>query len=537
MERTREELILELQRQSILIEKLKQEKSNLSESNRDLAEQNIQLNEQKKSLEDLILFLKRKPFLSKSEVLSDEQMNLFNEAEVESIKFDSNDDVADLENPDPSDKTLKLKKKTGRRRLPDFLQREDVIIDLPESEKFCSIDGSPLKKTGEEVSEKIKIIPLQIKVIRTIRYKYGCAVCEEGQKIALVPPSMIPQSIATPETLAFIAVSKYEDALPLYRIENILDRNEIPISRATMAHWMIKSAAACQPLINLMRDDLLSSNYLHMDETTVQVLDEKDRKATLKSYMWIQLSTSQKKKIVLFNYDPSRSGQSAKNLLEDFKGYLQVDGYGGYNFTEKKSSEIIRVSCLAHIRRKFKVLFDDKSLRSPFVIEVINLIRKIYDEESKMGFDRNLEPDKVKSYKEKYVHPLLEKLKTLFESKIGKIPPKTPLGEALNYGINELPLLNASYVKNSEIRLDNNLVENAIRPFAVGRKNWLFSQSVAGADASATLYSLIESAKLNGIGTYDYLLYLFKKIPHCQNIEDYEKLLPYNIDPILFKQA
>jgi transposase len=537
MERTREELLLELERKSVLIEKLKQKEACLSESNRDLAEQNIQLKEQKKSLEDLILFLKRKPFLPKSEVLSDEQMNLFNEAEVENIQYDSNDDLADAESLESSDNASKSKKKTGRRRLPDFIQREDVIIDLPESEKFCSVDGSPLKKTGEEVSEKLKIIPLQIKVIRTIRYKYACAVCEEGQKTALVPPSLIPQSIATPETLAFIAVSKYEDALPLYRIENILDRNEIPISRATMAHWMIKSAAACQPLINLMKDDLLSSNYLHMDETTVQVLDEKDRKAQSKSYMWVQLSTNQKKKIVLFSYDPSRSGKSAKKLLEGFKGYLQADGYGGYNFTECENSEIVRVSCLAHIRRKFKVLFDDKALRSSFAVEVINLIRKIYDEESKMGFDRILEPGKVKSYKEKYIQPLLAKLKTLFESKTGKIPPKTPLGEALNYGINELPLLIASYAKNSEIRLDNNLVENAIRPFAVGRKNWLFSQSVAGADASATLYSLIESAKLNDIGTYDYLLYLFKKIPQCQSLEDYEKLLPYNIVPAQFNQA
>lgn len=526
MELTKEQLLLELQRKHELIQLLKQEQDRLLKENKQLSNEADSLAEQKKILEALILFLKRKPFLAKSESLSDTQINLFNEAEVEdNLAEDALED--DLESKGDIQKPKKAS--GGRRKLPDFIEREDVIIDLPESEKICLHDGSLLKKVGEEVSEKIKIIPLQIRVIRTIRYKYSCELCEESNKVSAIPVTLIPKSIATPETLAFIAVSKYEDALPLYRIENILARNEIPITRATLAHWMIQSASACTPLINLMKDDLLNSTYMHMDETTVQVLDEKDRKATLKSYMWVQLSTAEHKKIVLFNYDPSRSGQSAKNLLEGFCGYLQVDGYAGYNFTESKLSKIKRISCLAHVRRKFKFLLDDKTLRTPFVIEVIKLIRKIYDEESRLGYDREVEKEKVIAYKIKFVQPLLEKLKNLVENKNGKIPPRTPLGEAIHYAVNELPLLVENYSEDARIRLDNNLVENAIRPFAVGRKNWLFSQSVAGAESSSTLYSLIESAKLNEINPYKYLLHIFKEIPKCTKIEDFEKLLPFNL--------
>lgn len=530
MEFTKEQLLLELQRQHEQIQHLKLDQERLLKENQQLSDEASSLAEQKKLLEALILFLKRKPFLTKSESLSDAQFNLFNEAEIESTEVE--DCLVD-DHETKSDIGKPKKSSGGRRKLPDFIEREDVIIDLPESEKICPQDGSHLKKIGEEVSEKIKIIPLQIRVIRTIRYKYSCEICEESNKVPAIPATLIPKSIATPETLAFIAISKYEDALPLYRIENILERNEIPITRATLAHWMIQSAAACAPLINLMKDDLLNSTYMHMDETTVQVLDEKDRKATLKSYMWVQLSTIENKKIVLFNYDPSRSGQSAKNLLDGFCGYLQVDGYAGYNFTESKLSKIKRISCLAHIRRKFKFLFDDKTLRTPFVTEVIKIIRKIYDEESRLGYDRELEKEKVIAYKKKFIQPLLEKLKALVNDKNGKIPPRTPLGEAVHYAANELPLLVENYSEDSKIRLDNNLVENAIRPFAVGRKNWLFSQSVAGAESSSTLYSLIESAKLNEIDPYKYLLHIFKELPKCAKVEDFEKLLPYNFKTAL----
>lgn len=516
MSRTKDEIIEALQKQHELF--LEEKKVFLA--------RNAELEERNKTLEALVLFLKRQKYLPKSEVVTDAQLSIFNEAETESQpEFDSEDALPqELSNQRPE----KTKKSTGRKKLPDWIEREDVIIDLKDSDKVCPNDGSNLKKSGEEVSEKLKIIPLQIKVIRTTRYKYACTQCECCQS-APVPLSLIPQSIATPETLAFVAVSKYEDALPLYRIENILERNQIPISRATLANWMIKSANACLPVINLMKDDLLSSSYMHMDETTVQVLDEDDRKAISKSYMWVQLSTAENKKIVLFNYDPSRSGMTAKNLLQGFTGHLQVDGYAGYNFTEEKLSKIIRISCLAHIRRKFKILFDDKTLRSPYVVEVIQLIRKIYEKESQMGYDRVLEKEKVIDYKTKYIDPLLKKLKELLQTKHGKIPPQTPLGEAIHYAVNELPLLIKSYSKAAEIRLDNNLVENAIRPFAIGRKNWLFSQSVAGAEASSVIYSLIESSKLNQLDPYLYLQYLFQKIPHCQKLEDFEKLLPYKI--------
>ncbi len=529
MNRTKEELLLELERQS---SQFQLEKAALSSQIAELKESN-------ESLTSLILFLRRQKYIPKNESLSTEQISLFNEAEKDFKVYSDSDDSADdqmtIRSHEINVGQIVNKVKTGRKPLPSNINREDVIIDLTEVEKICVHDGSILKKIGEEVSERLKIIPLQMRVIRTIRYKYACSCCDSGNKIAEVPKTLIPQSISTPETLAFIAISKYEDALPLYRIENILDRNDVSISRGTLAHWMIKRAEASSPLINLMRDDLLSSNYLHMDETTVQVLDEKDRKSSSKSYMWVQLSTNDKKKLVLSNYDPSRSGKTAKNLLDGFCGYLQVDGYSGYNFTQDQESKIHRVSCLAHIRRKFKVIFDDKKLRTPYVVEIINLIRKIYDEHSKMGHDPSTESEKVILYKKKYVLPHLEKLKSLIDSKYGNVPPKTFLGEALTYAHNELPHLLKHYAEIAELRLDNNLVENAIRPFAVGRKNWLFSQSVDGAEASSILYSLVESAKLNNLDSFRYLQLIFKELPFCETITDFEKLLPYNIDSTLLR--
>lgn len=520
MEHSKEELLLELARQQEIFES---EKAKWIEEKRVLTEHN-------QALEALVLFLKRKPYVASNESLSHEQISLFNEAEVEVET--SEKDVA--ESSDKEQSINKNKKvTTGRRALPAWIDREDVIIDLPAKDKVCANDGSKLKKIGEEVSEKLQIIPLQIKVIRTIRPKYACSCCESGSKIAEVPKSIVPQSIATAETLAFVAVSKYEDALPLYRIENVLERNDIPVSRATLASWMIKCAQSSRPLVNIMRDDLLSTNYIHMDETSVQVLDEENRKATSKSYMWVQLSTNNQKKMVLFTYEPSRSGKTAKDLLENFCGYLQVDGYGGYNFTQSEGSKITRISCLAHVRRKFKILFDDKKLRSSFIIEIINLIRKIYDEQSNMGYDPDTEKPKVIDYKKKYILPQLEKLHGLVATKYGQVPPQTPLGEALEYAHHELPLLIKNYAQVSEIKLDNNPVENAIRPFAVGRKNWLFSQSVDGAEASSILYSLVESAKLNGLDSYQYLKFIFENIPNCKTVEDFEKLLPYNIDRTL----
>ena len=185
---------------------------------------------------------------------------------------------------------------------------------------------------------------------------------------------------------------------------------------------------------------------------------------------------------------------------------------------------------MAHIRRKFKDLFDDKKLRSQLVIDVINLIRKIYREEEKMGFDRQKEAEKVLKFKLEKVQPLLENLFEIIKTKKELIPPKTLVGQALNYAFDELPLLIKSYSEHAEIRLDNNKVENAIRPFAVGRKNWLFSKSVEGAHASQVIYSLVETAKLNGIEPYQYLNYIFKKLPSCLTVEDYEQLLPFNLD-------
>jgi hypothetical protein len=346
-----------------------------------------------------------------------------------------------------------------------------------------------------------------------------------------MPPRIIPKVLATAAMLAHVVASKYADGLPLYRQNGILIRAGIDIPRSTLANWTIKSGQSIQPIINLLRDFLLAYGLIQMDETTVQVLKEADRLATSKSYMWVQKGGPPDKPVILFDYDASRAGTVPKELLLGFTGFLQTDGYAGYR-SVASNPDIVHVGCFAHARRKFdeavKALGPAGRKNPGKAADALTFIGRLYAIEKELR-EKQAAPEIRYATRQSHAKPILDELKTWADATLLTVPPKTALGVALGYLLNHWPRL-IRYLNDGRLEIDNNAVENAIRPFVIGRKGWLFSDSVRGVKASANLYSLIETAKANGLEPFAYLRHLFTQLPLATTVDDYENLLPWNVD-------
>jgi len=458
-------------------------------------------------LQDNLLLLQRKKFAPTSEQYKNEpQLLLFNELE----------DIIENEEEKLEETEVKghIRKRGKRKPLPEQLPREEVIYDLSEEEKVG------MKCIGEERSEKLEIIPAKITVKVSIRKKYAPITGEVAIKTAASPKELLPKSIAGSSLIAYIITAKYVDALPLYRQEKIFERISAELKRQSMARWMIKVSEQLVPLYNLMQDICLDKNYLKMDETRVQVLKEDGKKATSKSYMWIRYASGVHP-IILYDYDPTRKGEVPLRLLEGFKGVLQVDGYDGYS-KACETYNLIRAGCWDHARRKF---FDAAKSSNGKGIgkKVVNILKKIYKIEEQIK-EVSLE-EKLKTRQEK-IKPILDDLKKYLDEVRTKITPDSLAGKAVNYTCNEWKYLTV-FLDYSEVDISNEKIENSIRPFAIGRKNWLFSNTVEGANASAMFYSIIETAKANGFEPFDYLSKMLDKLPQAETIEDYQRLLPF----------
>jgi len=500
-------------------------RTNLDQNLSELRERNTLLEEQIRLYRAMLYGRKSE----KNNEAEKNQLGLFNEAEETAS-------VSSLEEK-PQEITVPshTRKKSGRRPLPDDLPREEVIHDLAEEEKLCPC-GSQLSRIGEEVSEKLDIIPARVRVIKHVRYKYACKGCEgvesEGGavKVADLPLQLIPQGIATEGLLAFILISKFADALPFYRQEKIFERLGVEIGRATMANWAIHTGQRCKPLIELLWREICSGPVINMDETPVQVLNEPGRANTSKSYMWVFRGGEIKQPAVLFRYDPSRSGKFLLKELEDYSGYIQTDGYKGYNALGSRSG-IIHMGCWAHVRRKFvdvvkgRVKNEKKKGHADTALEYI---QQLYAIEKSADLQELSISDRYQLRQEK-ARPLLKQIRELLEELAPKTPPQGLLGKAVEYALDLWDRLER-YTEDGRLRPDNNLAENAIRPFVVGRKNWLFSASPRGAEASAAIYSLIETAKANNLEPYRYLRYLFERLPAAKTEADYRALLPQHVD-------
>ena len=471
-------------------------------------------------LKEALILAQRRQFAKATETLRSLQSELFDESEVESsieLSLDGSD-------ADAINVPAHTRKRSGRKKLPEDLPRVEIVHDLSDDEKVCPHDGSSLKLIGERTSEQLDIIPMQIQVIRHIRKQYACPCCTGYLKTASKPKQAIEKSQASAGLLSYIAVSKYADSLPLYRQSNILSRFGIEMNRTTLANWMIKCGELVQPLINRFEEQLLSQPYIHMDESPVQVLNEAGKAAESKSYMWVRSAGPPDQRITLFDYDPSRGGAVPKRLLADYRGALMLDGYEGYEPVCREQS-LTRLGCWVHARRKFVDVSKASKKKNSHAAYAIKLIAKLYAIEKA---NKDASQDVRYQARLENAKPIIDKLKRWLDETKPKVPPKTTLGKALHYLDHQWPRL-VGYLEDGRYPIDNNVVENAIRPFAIGRKNWLFSASVKGAKASANLYSLIETAKANGLEPYAYLKHVFTQLPNAQSYDDVDQLLPINM--------
>jgi len=423
--------------------------------------------------------------------------------------------------PDETADTAEKPAKTRRPRIAPELPRVDVIHDI--TDKTCNCCGHALHKMGEEVSEQIEFVPAQIRVLRNVRLKYSCRHCETTGtkvdiKIADGPPAVIPKSMATPSLLAQIISSKMHYGLPLYRQESLFNEAGIELSRQTMSRWLITCAEKLQPLLALMKTELLKQPVLWADETTVNVLDVE--KSTC--YMWVYgcgLEKSPGPKLVLFDYQDSRSSIHPTDFLAGFNGYLQVDGYAGY---EKTTATL--VGCWAHARRKFVEAQKAQGKGKTGKADVaLNHIQKLYALESRL---KTAPPDKKYDARQTLAKPILEQFKSWLEKSSESVTKESLLGAAITYSLNQWPKL-MRYLDDGRLNIDNNRAERAVKPFVIGRKAWLFTNTKTGAQASAALYSLVETAKINGLEPYDYLCRLLTELPKANTHEQLQQLLPY----------
>ena len=449
-----------------------------------------------------------------------DQLGLFNESEEI--------DTAAATDADAETETITYtRNKPKRKPLPDNLPRETIVHDI--ADKTCDCCGHDLHRIGEEKSEQLEFIPASAKVIEHVRPKYGCRHCEHNGtevkiKIAPVPPTPIPKSIATASLLAQVITSKYQFALPLYRQEQMFRQFDIELNRKTLAEWMMRCGELLEPVVQRLRDRLLQQPVIQADETPLQVLKEDKHRC----YMWVYCTGTDSPNnqpgmlpnIVLYDYQPSRSGQCAKDYLDGFRGYLQVDGYAAYGQTDATLA-----GCWAHARRKFvearKAQPKGKTGKADWAI---SHIQKLYRIEAEI---KGLDPVEKPAARQARARPLLDEFKGWLDKSANQVPPKMALGKAIAYTLGQWEKLER-YLEDGHLQIDNNRVERAVKPFVIGRKNWLFSNTGNGARASAMLYSIIETAKANGFIPFDYLRYVLQAIEETP--DDIDRLLPWNID-------
>jgi len=490
-------------------------------------------------LEEALRLSKIKRFTPSSE--QSQQSSLFDEAENEADS--DHPDKSDLEednDTDAADDTLSeedqsvtpdTKKKPGRKPFSDKLPREQVFIYLSDAEKQGSVDTFFTK-----VKEELDIIPAKVRVLEYMQEKAVFVESVEGEtkrkvKSALMPKHPVSRAMGSVSLMCFVVIAKYADGLPLYRQEGILSRYGGDISRATLANWIIALAKQLQPLMNLMREHQHTGSVIMADETRIQVLKEPDKPVTSDKFMWVTLGGPPGEKSILFEYDPSRSGEVPLRLLDGFTGYLQTDGYTGYNAVCAKNGNT-QLGCWDHARRKFKDAQDaqpkpkkGKAKKITKADRILSHINRLYLIERQIKERSVFEKHQQRQLRSL---PVLNKLKLYLENNQHKVPKDSLTGKAMTYLSNQWEKLNV-YCSNGELNISNILAENAIRPFVIGRKAWLFSDTPAGARASATHYSLIETAKANGLEPYAYLKQVLTALPYAESVEDIEALLPWNI--------
>ena len=416
----------------------------------------------------------------------------------------------------------KTKQPKIRKPIPAVYPRVEVIHDLTDDQKVCSC-GCQMTSFGMDITEQLDVVPAYIRVLQHKRLKYACKSCEEGVKIAPVVPSAISKCMAAPGLLAHVAASKFDDHLPLYRQSEIWGRMGVELSRATLSAWVLKMGYVLAPLIAHMQHRIVQSVYVKADETTIQVLRTPKKSNASKSYMWVYMNANTLKPAVVYDYQETRHGERAKDFLNGFQGVLQTDGYSGYHCVTSQEG-ITSMGCWAHARRKFHdvyILAKQEGIAS----KALEMIGKLYTIEAEIKDESINIKSKVRFEKST---PILDAFYHWLNEIKPNVQPKGGLDKAVNYAVNQKEQL-MYYVKDGSVDIDNNKAERQMKPFAVGRKNWLFMGSPDGARAGATLLSLIETAKLNGLNPEGYLKHVLSHKIDATDKHLIENLMPWNV--------
>ncbi|CAM2157891.1 transposase [Paraburkholderia tropica] len=475
--------------------------------------------------EERLRAYRRELFGAKSEVRDSDQLGLFNEAEV----LGAGRMPAQEDSPESTVSAHTRKKRGHRKPLDPNLPRDVVRHELPEAERFCMNDGHALVEFGVEISEQLDVIPEQLRVIQHQRVKYACPCCDLGIKVTPAPARIIPRGLLSESALAWIATGKYQFGMPLYRQAGLLRRFGGDISSNTIAASMVRVGLAAQPVINLLRDALLDTGLIYCDETTLQVLKEEGRRPQTKSYLWAQM-TGSGVPIRCFTYTPGRGTKLGEKLFTGIRqgAVMMTDGYEPYNDIARHH-QLVHLGCWVHVRRYFVKAEDSvpKAARTPDLLATrfIKLIGKLFAAEKRSA---TWSAQRRQRLRRRYSARVLDAVHALMSSQSRGVVPKSLLGKGLTYLSTQWPKL-IRYVENGDWPVSNNACENAIRPFCVGRRSWLFSDTVDGANASANLYTLVETAKANGIDPYRYLTWLFQHLPLAKTADDYDALLPWRM--------
>jgi len=450
---------------------------------------------------------------------------LFNEAEA----------VAQPRLPEPTVETIthtRRKVKGHREAQVANLPVKEIDYRLPEEEQVCPECSGALHEMGVEVRQEIQIVPATITLVKHNRFKYACRHCQQEETTtpivtATMPNPAFPNSVASPSAVAHIMTQKFVESQPLYRQEQHWQREGIDISRQTMANWMIRGAEMLADIYDAMRIALLKLDIVHADETTLQVLKEPGRAAQTDSYMWLYRSGREGPPMALFEYQPGRAGQYPKRFLEGFKGYLQVDGYEAYG----QVANAILVGCWAHARRKFmdalKAMPKSPKKAGAAVVAELGLqyCNTLFSIEGDLHDVTHRERFEGRQARSK---PVLDQFKAWLDDQANRTLPKSAVGQAITYCRNQWDKLTV-FLTDGRLELDNNRSERSIKSFVVGRKNWLFANTPKGAKASAIIYSIVETAKENGLRPHAYLTFLFEQLPNIdrQDPKAIEALMPW----------
>ena len=492
-----------------------------------LQKENAELRRKLEHMNEVFANAQRARFGQSSEknsyVLHD-QTSFFNEAEKEQ--------APKAEEPTPDTILVpqhERKKKRSQAEMLNGLPEEEVLLELPEDQLVCGKCGGKMKPIGKKfLRHEMQIIPKQMKLLAYYAVTYACDSCEKDTGFAHIvtvkpPVPLMKHSLASPSTVAYIMIQKYVDGLPLARQEKMWAREGISLSRATMANWVIQcSLSWLKPLYKHMKQELLTHSVIHADETVVQVLKEDGKPATSESRMWLYASAALiRHQVRLFEYQPDRSGKRPEAFLKGFTGALVTDGYQGYNLLTK----VTHCGCWAHARRKWReAMPEGATVKTSKAAVGFQYCNKLFAEERKCAAYK---PQYRQEYRQNKELPLLEEyyawLNTVHPEKGSK------LEEAVRYSLNQKQQLTA-FLSNGEVPISNNLAENAIRPFTLGRKNWLFCDTTKGAEASAIVYSLVESAKANGVEPFAYLQHVLVELPYLgktHSHQELESLMPW----------